>query len=1140
MEVPVEWECANYEEDIAAVYTFTPKWDEKAWTFEESGENKVPTIEVTCIGTVPEVSTEEELSAAFAAGVDQIFLKNDIALTKPLVLPATAKIDLDGQGFSLLRGKTIGEDGSGSEFTGVMICMDGEGYTADTCGRLLLKNITINGKTEADHAGAPAIVDKGDLILEKGAVVRDNYNCGTYPEKGEEGVEKILPYGGGIRVYGKLTVMSGSSVTRNYAEERGGGVYLDSGSTLYLYADVIKDNRVGDTEYGFGADLYASAGSTIYFDPEIDMTQEGFYICEGVIWGTQKTPTDPKKKELYINVDKNSGYSDEQVAALKEALRAKGYTILSEKRTEINTTDLRNWYVYDHYDASLWGDRSQPPSVDPPEAWEKEYGGNPRRKYYPDEDPDSYSPPGLGKLIRTIAEWLENLDAFKLNNKLYLAQFKEHIYNRVEDGKSMMTFAGYAAVPYVDFLYYDPESDGEKVVDFDVDSTNVYLHTLLGNGFLVNTGVDGSGNMSGYLVYYKYKADNGVTKASDLMIYRIQDVSVDTLHHIQLQEYVHPTMEETLGTPIQTYPISAWENEMSIQIRVTPTRIVVRQQPKNAETEIEEAEPVCTYEIPEGAASGYSGFGPLVAYQRHDCDEASSFTYSNLRMYYTNPELEKEDMLSPLEKADYTQDGMQKYFVDLFGGSDLNYNTSAHFGQYQEYMKMMQTEGIALVTDRKTPFGEYLGKANGSESNLFELGSGGPLPDPEELAEWIHNSISTKSSTELEDKVAQGALTQADPQQSVGNIWLKSVGTGKQFRTLYGDSFPDTGYEFQVMDDITYYHGSEGQVTPVQYDILKPDGSGYESLGTVGASSGEGIALYGMGAPDGGTPITPGPFTIAKDRTAWPAGSYTVRQRVNKSSIRGYAYFDLVWDGEAPPDNPPEEPDPPAPPQPKPEPEPKPDPPEEPDPPTPPEEPDPPAPPEEPDPPAPPEEPDPPVPPEEPDPPIPPEEPDPPAPPEEPDPPVPSKPKPKPAPPKKSTSSAGEPEPVVYVEEAVEVTVQAPAVTVPAKPAPVPEEPEKDPGEPRTGDLPVPALPVSLGAGTAFMMKIRLWLYELETGISEEKKNEIMRMLVNWAKDTSKFRIYMAIIASAVVLTAYHLLRVLDAKRRQVVAWFER
>ena len=126
-----------------------------------------------------------------------------------------------------------------------------------------------------------------------------------------------------------------------------------------------------------------------------------------------------------------------------------------------------------------------------------------------------------------------------------------------------------------------------------------------------------------------------------------------------------------------------------------------------------------------------------------------------------------------------------------------------------------------------------------------------------------------------------------------------------------------------------------------------------------------------------------------------------------------------------------------------------------------------------------------------------------------------------------------------YIEETLEIAAAEEPAAVPV--VRQEEKPkERKPGEPKTGDMPIPALPVSLGACTAFMVKLRLWLYELEMGISEEKKNEMLRALVSWAKDTTMLKVYLAIAATAVVLTVYHLLKAADAKRKQVVALFER
>ncbi len=360
VEIPVTWNCESYGTEESDSYIFVPEWDETKWSLAESGKDTVPAIEVAYVVPESEVSTEEELVAAFAAGCSQIMLTEDIFLTKTLYLPTGVDIILDGCGYSLLRGK-VTEEGetaqSGETFSGIMIAMDGEGYTEDTYGTLTLKDITVNGGTEADRAGAPAILDRGNLILDEGAVVRNNYNYGTYPKEGEDEKEAVPDYGGGIQVYGELTLSPDVLVADNFADEFGGGVYLAEGATLYLYADVIADNRVGEG-HGYGADLYAAPGSVIYYDPSVDMDREGFYICKGAIlipMGTVQVdlPVDDRK-EVYISVSEDSGYSEEEVAALKARLEELGYTIISNRRISIDTTDLRNWYVYDHYDTKYW------------------------------------------------------------------------------------------------------------------------------------------------------------------------------------------------------------------------------------------------------------------------------------------------------------------------------------------------------------------------------------------------------------------------------------------------------------------------------------------------------------------------------------------------------------------------------------------------------------------------------------------------------------------------------------------------------------------------------------------------------------------------------------------------------------------
>ena len=698
LEIPVSWRCSeDYENTELGQYVFQPKWDNSSYVYEaEEDAEELPTITVSFeekkLTTEGAVATQEELEAALTAGVPEITLTADIPLTATMTVPASADIVLDGQGFSLYRGED--EDGV---FTGTMLYLDGTGDAEDTDGSLTLTNICVDGQSKSteNHAGSSAIINYGSLFLDEGAVIKGNHNYGTYTQNEDEEKKAVVyAYGGGIQVYGKLTVMENASVTGNFADVFGGGVYLADGATLYLHADVIQDNTV-TVDSGYGADLYAADGSTVYYNTSIDMMREGFHICEGaVLIGLDAPmmyadiPVD-NNIEIYVNVSENSGYTREQVIELENKLEQMGYKVLS-KRTDIDTTDLRNWYVYDHYEEAAWNALGR--------KWEQEYGGNYKRKYYAYIPSSNYYNNTVQNPVYTIADWLKRQDDYynSTSNNMTLAQFKEHIYTRNEDRCPKMTFVGYGQPAYTDFLFYDPESDGEKVVSFDVDSSQVHTHTLEGSGFLVNTGIDESGNLYGYLVYYVYEnkritaETTTVTKtqATSLRIYKINGIKADELH----QTATEAVRAGLLGTPIKEVSGFDWDDNMSIQIKATPGKIEVRQQPASETTDINKSSFVLECALSDG--SKYSGFGPLVGYTtdngKHTCSIASSFTYSNLRMYFTNPEFEQKDMLNPLEEADFTQQGTQKYFINLFGSAKLEYNTSPEFGQYQEYLNLMQ------------------------------------------------------------------------------------------------------------------------------------------------------------------------------------------------------------------------------------------------------------------------------------------------------------------------------------------------------------------------------------------------------------------------------------------------------------------
>jgi len=1032
VEIPVtSWECSDFFiNPRTKEYIFQPKWNKE--TYEQKGSDKVPVIKVTFENNIVVVSTQKELQTVLNYGAERIALSGDIELSSDIIVPESANAVLDGQGHSLLRG-----DGGNNE---PMIFLGGAYYTEEQFGTLALTNITIDGRSAENRkgtayenkVGAPAVINYGRLILDDGAKIKNNHNYGRVLD----GKVLYSADGGAVLAYRELILMDGSDIMENYANGSGGGVYLAGGATLYLKADVITGNLVGTD--GEGVDLYASDGSTIYYDPQINMERAEFYICDEALLKILSGEEEELSGniEIYLNNNEGSGYDAKQIEEIREALEAlPGVSVRMPKRKMIDTTDLRQWYIYDHYDIdyNCWGAGGT--LKEAPLKWKIAYEGYLHRPYYGYKEEWYLTPSSSRTIAYSIEKWLNWEKAYTAHRRseagemteeeefLQLAQFKEHIYSTKKNGRPEMIFAGYGVNPFVDFLFYDPESDGEKVVEFDVDSSKVKTHTLDGNGFLVNTGLDGD-KLYGYLIYYSYSGTGTLgadARASTVSLYKVNGVPVDELHKGSQLEYLPSGKQlwiECISDKIELLCKSDginfgdWADEMSIRITASPDKIEVKQWKKDGE---ESKEPILSYIINTKDEKNYSGFGPLVAYKKHKCTMASSFTYSNLRMYFTELGAGNSDLLGVLEEADFTQGSLTKrYFLNLFGKSELSYEDYAEMGRYQEFLWMMQAEGIGLITDRETPFGgrdnnkKYLG-----ENNLYDTlgGRQNKALSVAILVEKIKIYLTGKETTEWKADSEDPPLSSAAPKHPVGNIWLASSSNNTQIRAVVPEDSIPCGI---VIHDIS--HNPDGK--EVRYSILKPGRASYEeiSLRAVTRERNDGF------------------FTVGKNMVEWPGGEYVVRQQIEGSPIYGYSYFTLdrpVWiEEEEIPVYIPEEP-------------------------------------------------------------------------------------------LEVSSTSGS-----SSHRSSSVEPSAVSYTVPGSAGAL---------EPKTADAYLPAMPVATGAVTAFMMKLFLWMYEMELGISEEKKDEMVQALIDWAKGTTKPKIYTAIVALTVVITAYHVLKALTAEGSRLV-----
>jgi hypothetical protein len=276
-------------------------------------------------------------------------------------------------------------------------------------------------------------------------------------------------------------------------------------------------------------------------------------------------------KDVSVNLDSDMmnalglGSADEFTDLLEQYLTTLGVKpekiLVSGEVTQIDTTDLSQFYVFDHYDTGIWG--SVPNAAD----WEALYKHPPSagsmRPFFPYSLPSATTyDPGKNPYYHNNADYgsiqynntleqltdINNYDKsvapnlgnnfygnFGLrvdgtnptnangastmpttpsnstsprpentlkNNLYYTKTLREHIHAyEDETGNPAMWFFGYHTGNYTDFAFYPAASDSEKSVSFTVDFNYVNAHAMSGAGFVFNTGIDSSGNLQGYVLY---------------------------------------------------------------------------------------------------------------------------------------------------------------------------------------------------------------------------------------------------------------------------------------------------------------------------------------------------------------------------------------------------------------------------------------------------------------------------------------------------------------------------------------------------------------------------------------------------------------------------------------------------------------
>ncbi|BBI31224.1 S-layer homology domain-containing protein [Cohnella abietis] len=187
-------------------------------------------------------------------------------------------------------------------------------------------------------------------------------------------------------------------------------------------------------------------------------------------------------------------------------------------------------------------------------------------------------------------------------------------YNHVQignNGKSV-TFYGYTAPAYKDFMLTDANPTGKKIITFDMDESKVNYHSMEGGGFLFNSKISSEGKLSGYVILYV---------EGSIKIYKLDGLDATKFHN----ESGNPlsSMSGPGVTLIGTYAKGA-STQHSIKINATDTKLNMWD---NGVQIIKDLALTTVYG---------DEFGPFVSYKSHGCGIISIFAFDNMKLFTTS------------------------------------------------------------------------------------------------------------------------------------------------------------------------------------------------------------------------------------------------------------------------------------------------------------------------------------------------------------------------------------------------------------------------------------------------------------------------------------------------------------------------
>ncbi len=348
--------------------------------------------------------------------------------------------------------------------------------------------------------------------------------------------------------------------------------------------------------------------------------------------------------------------------------------------TIVDSKNDFNWTIYDHY-------------------YSQDYPGNGAEPvdwavYHPATQPYFYYAEGYYYIDRS--KYFTDVDFTDGSmDQCYLRS--KHIYPK-DDG---LIFLGYSQPAFKDFMLYPDQNTSEKTIEFTIDESGVSTHTLEGAGFLFNAGIDDN-KLNGYLVFYNYTN-------STIELYKLSNVDASNFHNEQGYDISDLNIEgiELIarkgwgGSEAQFYsfadPVTNQNSEEYKKLQGSRVQLLTGDESSDSTKDIKVQVTANSLKFYEDDVvifdttgddsdiviedTGVGGFGPLVSYRSHSCEQLSYFTFKNLTMETYRP-LSFMDLISQQTWGENTK----RFIVNIDDDGVPEFSNDRDLSQIASYM----------------------------------------------------------------------------------------------------------------------------------------------------------------------------------------------------------------------------------------------------------------------------------------------------------------------------------------------------------------------------------------------------------------------------------------------------------------------